>query len=588
MLLALRLGAILVSVMACSPRGAAGPGSSAAPPRGEATSMIVTAPAERCAALARLGRDAWADTSTVITAASLRAPGGAPALPEHCEVTGHLHERTGIDGQRYSIQFHVRLPTSWNGRFLFQGGGGSDGAVGDAIGAIGPNMPSALARGFAVLSQDSGHDNRTNNDPARQGPIAFAYDPQARRDHAYASLDVTAHLGKAIVKAFYGRAPDRSYFYGCSEGGREGMVFAQRFPELFDGIVAAAPGFALPKAAIAEAWDTQAFAKLALRSDVIDSSVIPIIARTFSDLDFALVADAVLAACDADDGVADGMVGDYHACTTKRVAPALSARTCHDAKTAACLSAAQVATLERVFAGPRNSRGEALYSDWAWDAGIGGRVGERYHQGWRIWKIGGYPPSTIPSLNVVLGGPSLSAVFTTPPTPVPNEPRALLRYALEFDMDRDAPKIFARSGPFTESSWEAIGAKATDLSAFQRRGGKLIVPHGMSDPVFSAHDTMRWWDEVNAASGGHAAEFVRVFPVPGMAHCGGGPATDQYDCLAAVVAWTERGTPPDRILARAVAASPWPGRTRPLCPYPSVARYAGAGSVDSATSFICR
>src|SRR3982750_1942081 len=286
LLLALQLGAILVSVVACSPRGAAGPATTATPPRGAATSMVVTTPAERCAALARLARDAWPDTSTVISAASLRAPGAAPTLPEHCEVTGHLHERTGIDGQRYSIQFHMRLPTSWNGRFLFQGGGGSDGAVGDAIGAIGPNIPSALARGFAVLSQDSGHDNRTNNDPARQGSIAFAFDPQARRDHAYASLDVTTRTGKAIVQAFYGRTPDRSYVYGCSEGGREGMVFAQRFPELFDGIVAAAPGFALPKAAIAEAWDTQAFVGLAKRAGLVDSSGAPIIARTFSDADF--------------------------------------------------------------------------------------------------------------------------------------------------------------------------------------------------------------------------------------------------------------------------------------------------------------
>jgi hypothetical protein len=164
----------------------------------------------------------------------------------------------------------------------------------------------------------------------------------------------------------------------------------------------------------------------------------------------------------------------------------------------------------------------------------------------------------------------------------------LLDYALHFDMDRDAPKIFARNAEFTESSWDAVGAQSTDLSAFQRRGGKLIVPHGLSDPVFSAHDTMRWWDAVNTASGGKAATFVRVFPVPGMTHCGGGPATDMYDCLTAIVDWVEHGTAPDRILARAGTSTPWPNRTRPLCPYPMVARYAGAGSVDSAASFVCR
>ncbi|MBW8770226.1 MAG: tannase/feruloyl esterase family alpha/beta hydrolase [Gemmatimonadetes bacterium] len=543
-------------------------------------------------------RAAWPDSSTVLTSATLRSgvaappagPGAPPSasrpMPDHCEVLGQLRERTGVDGQRYAIKFHVRLPTNWNGRFLFQGGGGSDGVVGDAVGAVGAGVPTALDRGFAVLSQDSGHDNRTNSDPARQGALAFAYDPQARRDVAYASLDVTARTGKAIVQAFYGRAPDHSYFFGCSEGGREGMVFAQRFPELFDGIVAAAPGFALPKAAVAEAYDTRAFADLAKRMGLVDSSGVPALGRTFSDSALAIVAGAVLEACDALDGTTDGIVADYKACTTKRVQPALTARSCREAT--GCLSDDQVATLLRVFGGPQNSAGEALYSDWAWDAGIGGQAGGRYHQGWRMWKIGGYPPNAIPTLNVVLGGASLSAEFTTPPTPVANEPRALLAYLVGFDMDRDAPKIFARSGAFTESSWEMMGAKSTDLSAFRRRSGRLIVPHGMSDPVFSAHDTMRWWDAVNAASGGHAAEFVRVFPVPGMAHCGGGPATDQYDCLTAIVDWVEKGAAPDRILARAGTSTPWPARTRPLCPYPTVARYAGSGSVEDAASFVCR
>ena len=550
----------------------------------------------KCAELVQRARTAWPDTTTEITSAVLRPASargpGALALPEHCEVMGRLHARTGVGGQHYAIQFHMRLPTRWNGRFLFQGGGGSDGSVGDAIGAIGgfgttgPGIPPALVRGFAVLSQDSGHDNRTNNDSTHEGTTAFGFDPQARRDHAYASLDVTARTGKAIVQAFYGRAPDRSYFFGCSEGGREGMVFAQRFPDLFDGIVAGAPGFALPKAAVAEAWDTQAFADLAQRMGLVDSAGTPILARTFSDSALAVVADAVLAACDADDGATDGIVGDYKACTTKRVETALAARSCRE--NTECLSGDQVATLLRVFGGPRNSAGEALYSDWAWDAGIGGRIGDRYQQGWRIWKIGGYPPSPVPALNVVLGAPSLAAVFTTPPTPLPNDPRALLGWVLHFDMDRDAPKIFARSAEFTESSWDAVGAQSTDLSAFRRHGGKLIVPHGLSDPVFSAHDTMKWWDAVNAASGGKAATFVRVFPVPGMTHCGGGPATDQYDCLAAVVDWVEQGKAPDRILAHAGTSTPWPNRTRPLCPYPMVARYNRSGSVEDAASFTCR
>jgi feruloyl esterase len=561
-------------------------------------------PDARCAALARPGAAAWPDSSTVVTSVILNAAtvagspparipsaGAPPArdLPAHCEVTGHLRERTGVDGRRYAIRFHARLPVEWNGRFLFQGGGGSDGAIGDAMGNVGPSIRSALARGFAVLSQDSGHDNQTNSDSTRQGALAFAFDPQARRDYAYTSLDVTARIGQALVRAFYGRAADRSYFFGCSEGGREGMVFAQRFPELFDGIVAAAPGFALPKAAVAEAWDTRAFADLAQRMKLADSAGTPLIGQTFSDEDLALVADAVLASCDADDGAKDGIVGDYRTCTSARVRRALAARTCTGAKSATCLTADQIATLRRVMAGPRNSKGASLYSDWAWDAGIGGRLADgRYQQGWRIWKIGVVGPRPIPALNVVLGAASLSSEFTTPPTALPSDQRSLLRYAMSFDMDRDAPRIFTRTSEFPESSWELIGAQRTDLSAFRRRGGKLIVPHGLSDPVFSAHDTMRWWDRVNAAAAGRAAAFVRVFPVPGMAHCGGGPATDQYDCLTAIVDWVERGAAPERILARASASTPWPGRARPLCPYPLVARYAGRGDVEDAASFVCR
>jgi feruloyl esterase len=171
---------------------------------------------------------------------------------------------------------------------------------------------------------------------------------------------------------------------------------------------------------------------------------------------------------------------------------------------------------------------------------------------------------------------------------VPDDPRAHLQYQLEFSMDADAPKIFARSATFPRSSWELIAAKRTDLRAFQRHGGRMIVPHGVSDPVFSIHDTRRWWEAVDRASDGRAAEFVRLFPVPGMNHCGGGPATDRYDCLAAIVDWVERGVAPERILAAAGPASPWPGRTRPLCPYPQVARYAGSGSVEDAASFVCR
>ncbi|PZT92278.1 MAG: hypothetical protein DI625_13090 [Sphingomonas sp.] len=209
-----------------------------------------------CAALMAGG---WSDPSMRILTADDRAAGlvldlgmGAKTapLPAHCEVTGVLRERTGQDGQKYAIRFRMRLPDQWNRRFLFQGGGGTNGDIGSAVGPLNAGA-TALAQGFAVISQDSGHSNETNADPARGGAVAFGFDAQARADYGHASLKASYDAARAILKRRYGGDPAHSYFAGCSKGGQEGMAFAQRYPEAFDGILAAAPGFALPKAAIA-------------------------------------------------------------------------------------------------------------------------------------------------------------------------------------------------------------------------------------------------------------------------------------------------------------------------------------------------
>ncbi len=526
--------------------------------------------ATACAAL--LTASHWPDATTRITLAELRP--AAAGLPSHCEVIGFARPRQGQDGQAYRLGFHLRLPLDWNGRFLFQGGGGSNGDLGDAMGRTAPGAPPLLAKGYAVVSQDSGHDNAVNTLPAHGGAVAFGFDPQARADYGHASLKVTADVAKAAIAQFYGRAPTYSYFAGCSKGGQEGMTFAQRYPETFDGILAGAPGFSLPRAAVAEAWDTQAFARL------IDGPATPLaLARTFSDRDLKLVGDAVLAACDADDGLADGIVGDFAACSAGKVEPELARRTCEGAKTDACLAPAQVAALRRVFAGPRDSTGRALYADWAWDAGVAA-------PGWRMWKIGG-AEARPPALNVLLGMPSLAAVFSTPPKGLA-DPVSALSYAASYDFDRQAKAIDATGGGYATSAWQDISARSPNLDAFRAHGGKMIVPHGVSDPVFSIKDTMAWYREVDARTHGKAAGFVRVFPVPGMNHCGGGSATDGFDAFASLVTWVEQGEAPRTILAKAGPASPWPGRTRPLCPYPQVARYDGVGSIENASAFQCR
>ncbi|AUN32344.1 tannase/feruloyl esterase family alpha/beta hydrolase [Niveispirillum cyanobacteriorum] len=551
----------------------------------QSASLTPPDPAGRCAALA-----GWkgANGARILSATYNEAgpaklpppnpmappPGPPPQLPAHCEIVGIIKERTGIDGQPYAIRFHLRLPAAWNQRFLMQGGGGTNGELGDALGRTGPGAP-ALAQGYAVLSQDSGHDNAINAAPERGGAPAFGFDPESRADYGGTSLPLSVGAAKTLIGAFYAANPRYSYFAGCSKGGQEGMMAAQRYPDLFDGIVAAAPGMSLPRAAVAEAWDTQSLAAVAAKPVTTAS-----LAASFSDGDLKLVTRAVLDACDADDGLADGLIGNYPACTPQKVVPVLRKAVCTGDKQAGCLSNAQVNALIRVQEGARNSKGEHLYASFPWDAGWA-------DMGWRVWKLGS-GDGRIPAINVMMGAPSLAMVFTTPPTLPPPGLQGLMDYALAFDFDRHAAKINATGGAFVRSAWTDIGARSPDIDAFARRGGRMIVPHGVSDPVFSVNDTTAWWQEVNQRTGGKAAQAVRVFPVPGMGHCAGGPATDGIDAFTSLVAWVEQGKAPDSLTGIANPMSPWPGRTRPICAYPTTVRYKGTGDAEKAENFTCQ
>lgn len=542
---------------------------------------------EQCEGLAARMAGHWPDETTRITEAhyhemaeslSLPMAGGAArteiTVPAHCEILGVMHERVGALGQHYAIRFHLRMPASWNQRFFFQGGGGSNGEIGNALGMLGAEIAPALAQGYAVVSQDSGHDNATNRDPSHGGLTAFGFDAQARAEYGHASLQPVSRAAKAIIAEYYREPPRLSYFVGCSKGGEEGMAFVQKYPDEFDGVLASAPGFSLPRAAVTQAWDVQS---LAAAADVTTPASL---GRTFSDADLALAARAVLAACDADDGLVDGIVGTFEKCSRKKVHPQLTRLQCSREKTAECLSAAQITALERVYSGPVNAKGRALYTDWPWDAGLASA-------GWRAWKLGS-ADGTVLARNITLGGASLASVFTTPPTPVRDDPETLLDFIRNFDFGRDATRIYATNAQFPRSAWDDISARSSDLSGFRARRGKMLVPHGVSDPVFSINDTMAWYREVDRRERGEAATFVRVFPVPGMAHCGGGVATDRYDAFSALVNWVEHDVAPDRIIARAGPGTPWPERERPLCPYPKVAHYQGTGSHEVAQSFVCR
>lgn len=548
--------------------------------------------ASKCPSLSSL--TGLPNPTTVINSAVLNSPraaqGNTPALPEHCEVQGRMNDRTGVNSQHYAIRFHLRLPSEWNGRFFFEGGGGSNGNLGNALGNLqGQQRSNALVMGFAVVSTDSGHDNAVNNDPTRNGTVTFGFDPQARRDFGYNSYDQVAQSAKAIISAYYGRPPERSYYVGCSEGGREAMMMSQRFPTYFDGILACSPGFKLAKAALfGHSADVQALAEVAKTSGIFDRFGQPLLNKTFTDEDLDLASQAITSACDALDGLQDAIIDNFPACTAAVVAPKLTAITCKGPKRNTCLSAAQVAALQKVFAGAKSAQGELLYADWAWDRGIGGKVGEAYNQGWRSWKIGAYDAANNSAIIATLGSASASALFVTPPVTVAATGAGPLAYLLGVDFNRDAAKLYAKSGEFTEAVWDFMMASSTDLSAFKNHGGKLLIVHGVSDPVFSINDTISWWNDVNRANNGAASDFTRLFAVPGMNHCGGGPATDQFDAFTALTNWVEKGAAPDRIVATAGQNSPWPGRTRPLCAYPKQARYKGSGSIEDAGNFVCQ
>ena len=362
-------------------------------------------------------------------------------------------------------------------------------------------------------------------------------DQQASLDFAYQAVGRVAVIAKQIVAQHYGKPAAHAYFMGCSTGGREGMLMAQRYPAYFDGIVVGAPAMRTHFSGIGDEWVATALNRLAL-----DVSGARDARHALSDADRKAVVDGVLAACDTQDGLRDGIVSDPVGCRFDPVSLA-----CSGPKTDGCLSGQQVSGLKRAFAGPKDSRGRQVYAPFLFDTGI--------------VATQGIPGLLAGSVNPV--GPPFTAT--------------------EMNVDERAERAAADPQMPLTSTWSW-----TNLGTFAGRGGKLVFFHGTSDPWFSALDTVDYYRRMTQANGGASAVsgWSRLFLVPGMGHCGGGPATlDSFDMLGAVVDWVESQKPPDAI--RATGRS-WPGRSRPLCPYPSHAHYNGTGDVESAASFECR
>jgi Tannase and feruloyl esterase len=518
--------------------------------------------------LAGLANTTIAATTTV-AAGTLRLAGQPVA--EHCRVTGSMFTRVSpVDGKTYSIQFEMRLPKAWNGRFWHQGNGGIDGAVVTAVGAFaGGPTTSALLQGFAVLSSDAGHSNA-------QGGPAFGLDPQARLDYGYQAVGKLTPMAKALVAEAYGKGPDRSYFGGCSNGGRHTLIAAARYADDYDGFLAGAPGYNLPLAALANIYGGQRYASIA----TADPSTPAGLETAFTLAERKTVAAAVLQRCDALDGATDGIVQDSARCQ-QRFKLERDVPTCIGARDGSCLTLAQKIAIAPIFSGATTSNGERFYSSFPYDAGLGGG-------GVPFWEF------TAP---LALDSGAVGAIFKVPPAALAlsNGPA----FSLGLDIDAALAELSATNATYTES---ALGFMTPpdpfELNDVRRRGAKMIVYHGNSDPIFSVDDTERWYRGVDHRSGNRAEDFVRFYPVAGMGHCSGGPATDQADFITPLVAWVEQGAAPQSIVAQARGAgnvggvnadvpATWAAnRTRPLCPYPSVARYAG-GDLEAASSFRC-
>lgn len=487
-----------------------------------------------CAALTAFqmpGQAVQIDRAAVVPAGPMATAPGAPAaptlLPAHCRVEGAIDRRTGRNGKPYGIGFAVAMPEQWNGRFLFQGGGGLNGTVNPPIGAQYAGDTPALAQGYAVVSTDSGHQGSTFD-------ASFMEDQEAAMNFLYQAVGKVTVVAKQIVATHYGRAAEHAYFVGCSTGGREAMILSQRFPAYFDGIVSGAPAMRTGYSNLGLRWGTTALNAIAPR----DAEGRPQTRLALSDADRQLVVDAFLGACDALDGMRDGLVFATRSC---RFDPAVLA--CSGAKQDGCLSAAQVAAVKKIMAGPVASDGRQVYPGYLYDTGITTTRG-------------------LPGILVGAVIPEGPATGTT------------------MDVDAEAARAHdGRSMAGDTNGW-------TNLSTFQGRGGKLLFFHGVSDPWFSAVDTIQYYERLAADNAPTPLkDWSRLFLVPGMGHCAGGERTvDRFDMLGAIAHWVEHNRAPERVIATGASL---PGESRPLCAYPAHATYSGSGDPKDAASYRC-
>ncbi len=497
-----------------------------------------------CEALTKLALPATTiKTAEAVPAGSFTPPGASAInnLPAFCRVAGMIKPSADSD-----IEFEVWLPSSgWNGKFEGIGNGGYAGAIGYG------GMAAAVAHGYATASTDTGHH-------AGGTDAAWALGhPEKVTDFGYRAIHETADKAKAIIHGFYGDGPKRSYFSSCSNGGRQALMEAQRYPADYDGIVAGAPAYNWTHLLTTGLYDMTA--TLNDPASYIPASKLPAIEA------------ANVEACDALDGVKDGVIDDPSMCHIN-----VSKLLCTGAETDTCLTAPQVAALEKIYGGLKNVKGEQIFPGYS-------PGGENGMTGWGGWITGA---SREKSLQYAFGTNFFqNMVYSDPKWDYHT-----------FNADRDMKVA-------DDSLARKLNATSPDLKKFKDRGGKLIIYHGWSDAAIPPMSTVIYYQNVLSKMGPKdSAAFVRLFMVPGMQHCGGGPGPNSFgqgavtggdpmhDVDAAIQRWVEQGTAPEQIVAtkyKGMAPSSGVARTRPLCKYPQVAKWNGTGSTDDAANFSC-
>ena len=485
-------------------------------------SLVVTAQADAQDACRDLATATFAD-ATVMSAQTIAA-NDQRGTPAFCEARVSISPVKGS-----TIGAVYRMPVTWNGRVLGIGGGGFAGNV-TLEGAS-----DGLKRGYAVIQNDLGHSSAGALDPSFTILASGQPNTEGIIDFGHRATHLATTVGKQVIAKFYGRSAQRAYWQGCSTGGRQGFAEVQRYPGDYDGVIAGAPVYT-PLVYSNAILRVQAFHKNP-ESNLLPSQV-------------PLIQKAVLAACDAKDGVTDGILTDPRSC---RWDPAELACKAGSPASADCLSSAQVDTVRRVYDGVKTRDGQYAAMPLM-------RGGE---SDWVNRMIGTAAQPL--GLNAQLGAPFFGFI-------VKADPKFDI---MTFDPERDMKAL--RSGVALQ-----VHQENPDISAFIARGGKLLLWHGFNDPGPSPLSTIAYLDAVRKTVPA-SKDSVRLFLAPGVLHCGGGTGPDRFDTLTALEQWVEKGTPPSSIVATK-ANSPI---SRPLCAYPQVAKYAGTGDTNSAANFVC-